>query len=692
MISKLPKFIQKNLAKKAMGRIENADKEWNTAASQIPGGLKAASGKYESAADQGQDENTVMRRIIKNRKENPLSKEAETLPSSYTPEQYPESFETKKGEMGSALDKTVGPTRKEKAALMRIYNQKEFEAGRFGDMDKADSRHKQLTTRNDSMSARKQYETRLDAESARNKYEGQQAENANKQNKRKEELETSFNTQSGFKGDASFMQAIGQAPTFTSKENNPEDNPNFVGPKNQSTEKNPILYKEPEVKKSLKTRYEENKGGYARALKYGKKDASGNLIDEQTGLVYKKLKDSIKQKTPAINFMPKKDYAPGINAPGSVPIWQSEVKGIPNTKTVKDTFKYTPVHISEKFQDGTKKVTGYNKLDIKLGGILPGGVTRSEAKYKKENDKLIQEGRKIDLEKSFNSPSAPASSAVVTAPSFMQQAPVSKTQSTKKNMITYKEPEAQTKKPTKQDYINAASKMTSAQKREFHRLDAAGKPFKFGDLDYAGLQSKGGSKKGKVAKTPVKKDNGAAQHTVNDAGKNMVNPSSNDAEEENVGQYAKQYANSKLSAGFSFNNPLEAIARPLIRMGVGASSKGLYGVGAGLIGELANVVEDYSTGDLNKYARRAKIAADIASGGIKVGQTAFTQVGREGVKKALQSMKPTDALKYIKNLWKNKVQKNVTSTVKAAAKPAETSGKFGRAKGFKQNPLQNSNK
>lgn len=43
------------------------------------------------------------------------------------------------------------------------------------------------------------------------------------------------------------------------------------------------------AKKSLKSQYEENKGGYARALKSGKKDAQGNLVDPNTGLAYKKL-------------------------------------------------------------------------------------------------------------------------------------------------------------------------------------------------------------------------------------------------------------------------------------------------------------------------------------------------------------------------------------------------------------------
>jgi len=43
-------------------------------------------------------------------------------------------------------------------------------------------------------------------------------------------------------------------------------------------------------KKSLMQQYRENKGGYARALKSGKKDAKGNVIDPETGLAYKDLR------------------------------------------------------------------------------------------------------------------------------------------------------------------------------------------------------------------------------------------------------------------------------------------------------------------------------------------------------------------------------------------------------------------
>lgn len=41
-----------------------------------------------------------------------------------------------------------------------------------------------------------------------------------------------------------------------------------------------------------------------------------------------------------------------------------------------------------KYEDGTKKISRYSKLDTKLGGILPGGVTRAEAKAAKASKKV----------------------------------------------------------------------------------------------------------------------------------------------------------------------------------------------------------------------------------------------------------------------------------------------------------------
>jgi hypothetical protein len=51
-------------------------------------------------------------------------------------------------------------------------------------------------------------------------------------------------------------------------------------------------------KKSLKSQYEENKGGYQRALASGKKDSKGNVIDPKTGLTYKVLNKTNNSNTP----------------------------------------------------------------------------------------------------------------------------------------------------------------------------------------------------------------------------------------------------------------------------------------------------------------------------------------------------------------------------------------------------------
>jgi hypothetical protein len=92
---------------------------------------------------------------------------------------------------------------------------------------------KLITLREDAEGARKNYETRLDAEDARKTYEARLA---------------------GESARDAYEAQQKQAPS-----------------------------------KSLKTQYEENKGGYSRALKSGKKDSSGNLVDPSTGLAYKQL-------------------------------------------------------------------------------------------------------------------------------------------------------------------------------------------------------------------------------------------------------------------------------------------------------------------------------------------------------------------------------------------------------------------
>ncbi|NBP02234.1 MAG: hypothetical protein EBU90_19345, partial [Proteobacteria bacterium] len=190
-------------------------------------------------------------------------------------------------------------------------------------------------------------------------------------------------------------------------------------------------------------------------------------------------------------------------------------------------------------------------------------------------------------------------------------------------------------KPTKQDYLDAAAKMTPEQRRQFHELDAKGVKFKFGDLYYTGLQK--GKRSGKTATTtPSSTDNTTAQTPP----KNTPVP-----QVESGGQYSNVDWSGK--SGFTFKNPVESIVRPLARIGVGASSKGLKGVGAGLIGEMANIVADYTPkGTVNSVANNIQTMADAYN--------AYRAVTASGVN--LKNMKPKQALEYLKNFWKNKIQ------------------------------------
>jgi hypothetical protein len=109
------------------------------------------------------------------------------------------------------------------------------------------------------------------------------------------------------------------------------------------------------AKKSLKAQYEENKGGYARALKSGKKDAEGNLVDPNTGLAYKKL--------------PTKTGGAGKSTTPSKP---SLFQGGKSTKNFKDPNSGISFYTNNRaFDEKSKKMGTYvhdsktNKLNIK---------------------------------------------------------------------------------------------------------------------------------------------------------------------------------------------------------------------------------------------------------------------------------------------------------------------------------------
>jgi hypothetical protein len=185
MISKLPKFLQKTLAGKAKRRIDAFQKDYNSA--------KAELGYGDDLSEL--NENRLARKIVSNRKNRPTSGEIEELSkkSNYTPEEYPETFETKKGKMGSAITfgDEYGPGRKEYVGQLRANKKKDLQA-------------------------------RLDGIEARAKYEA-------------EEKATKDAIASG-------IPASLNAPTFSKESIQRSMEKQTGGP--VSTEKNPILYKE----------------------------------------------------------------------------------------------------------------------------------------------------------------------------------------------------------------------------------------------------------------------------------------------------------------------------------------------------------------------------------------------------------------------------------------------------------------
>jgi hypothetical protein len=311
----------------------------------------------------------------------------------------------------------------------------------------------------------------------------------------------------------------------------------------------------------------EAKGGYARALKGGKRDAKGNLIDMETGLIYK----DTKAKKASVSPQPQ-------------PVKQ---KNVLSSQTIQDRGIAAP-------SDNTR-------VNVNVPSFRK--TKQNNTSNSQDASQLFKEtGRFQDGTKSV------------------------------------------AKKVTKQDYLDAAAKMTPEQRRQFHELDAKGVKFKFGNLEYSGLQKgKGG---GKAATAPVNTGNAgntgnaAAQTPPQNAKKNTPAP-----QVEGGGQYSNVDWSGK--SGFEWRNPLESIARPLVRIGVGASSKGLQGVGAGLVGELANVVADYTPkGTVNSVANNIQTMADAYN----------LYRGATNSSIDFKKLKPKEALEYVKNLWKNKMQ------------------------------------
>jgi hypothetical protein len=133
-------------------------------------------------------------------------------------------------------------------------------------------------------------------------------------------------------------------------------------------EQQPITGKRP---KMFDYHSAEAKGGYARALKGGKRDAKGNLIDMETGLIYKDLRGK-KTNTPTPQPQPDKqknvlssqiiqdrmiatpsdNTRVNVNIPSLRKVKQSKQNNTSNYQDVSQLFRGTG-----RFQTGTKSLT-----------------------------------------------------------------------------------------------------------------------------------------------------------------------------------------------------------------------------------------------------------------------------------------------------------------------------------------------
>jgi hypothetical protein len=259
----------------------------------------------------------------------------------------------------------VGPSKKEIARLMREYNKKEFEAGKFGYMDKSDPRYKQLATRNEANAARGEYEklysqNENDYKKLKNNYKeleplstktpllnlklAQSAELPSNLNK----IPVKEQSRKERKAENKKLEGMAKAP-ITYNENSFVGPPQFVGPSDQELQlgrtredaqaarnlyeakqkgtpmtdalikksMSSQAFKDVTSKKSLQQKYNENKGGYANALKSGKVNAKGFLVDPNTGLEYEDLRKKSSGKQAQSTTTAKKESKP--TAKGNTP-------------------------------------------------------------------------------------------------------------------------------------------------------------------------------------------------------------------------------------------------------------------------------------------------------------------------------------------------------------------------------------
>lgn len=227
-------------------------------------------------------------------------------------------------------------------------------------------------------------------------------------------------------------------------------------------------------------------------------------------------------------------------------------------------------------------------------------------------------------------------------------------------------------KPTKQDYLDAAAKMTPAQRKQFHEMDAKGVKFKFGDLEYSGLQKgKGGSKGGN---TPANTGNGA-QTPPQNTGRTGVVINPNTGEEEPLHIFGSRFTVRPSTLGKAALRGFNVrTANPLMKI------PALVGGGtASILDAIESLTPKGSTAE--QYLKNA-------SGIVDSGTTLLTQtpnVFKSGKMLWKGVTNPKESLKKVKEFYRNKVQ---IKPEFPGTPIGGRSGKLGTNRGFNQNPLQ----
>jgi hypothetical protein len=145
-------------------------------------------------------------------------------------------------------------------------------------------------------------------------------------------------------------------------------------------------------KKSLKQRYDENKGGYKRALASGKKDKQGNAIDPDTGLTYKILPSKKEAPKPGISLAPPNLLAV---APSLTSITRDQIAAGKPTMSAKTTSSGT-IYTPPKGNVSRRSVSA-NPLDVivnAFGQYNDNQKAKSERFFKELNEKRERLKRK----------------------------------------------------------------------------------------------------------------------------------------------------------------------------------------------------------------------------------------------------------------------------------------------------------